>query len=363
MNIMLVGGGTGGPVMPLIAVKQKIEKKRPDANFLFVGTNNGLEEKFANQYKIPFLGIRAGKLRRYFSFRTLLVPFEIFIGFIEALAIIRNFKPDLIFGAGGYVTVPVVMAAWVSGKKTVIHQQDVYPSLTNQLVAPLATKITVSFENSLKDFRINSGLFGSPIEPKVLWTGNPYREDLVNVSKNLIEIKKSFAIMDELPVILFLGGATGALRLNEILKEALPELTKFAQVIHSTGAGKKIDFHSSNYHPYELITNMPEAYAITDIVVSRAGLSTITELSALKKVSLIVPMPDTHQEYNAEVLHSAAAAICFDQRELSADLLVSTIRKIMYDGEWQRQLKENISKIMPENASDKLADLIIKLCQ
>ncbi len=363
MKIILVGGGTGGPVMPLIAVKQKVEKKHPDAEFLFVGTNNGLEEKFAAQYNIPFVGVRAGKLRRYFSVRTLLVPFEILLGFIEALGVIRNFKPDVIFGAGGYVTVPVAIAAWISGVKTVVHQQDVYPSLTNQIVAPLATRITVSFEGSLKDFRINSGLFGSSKEPKVIWTGNPFREDLLQVTKDPKEIKKSFGINDELPVVLFLGGATGALKLNEILQSALPELTAFAQIIHSTGKGKGIGFKSENYHSYELISNMPEAYAIADIVVSRAGLSTITELSALKKVSIVVPMPDSHQEYNAEILHNAEAALCFDQNQLTPELLISTIRKIMYDAQWQNQLKENIHKIMPDDAADKIAEIIINLCR
>ncbi len=163
-------------------------------------------------------------------------------------------------------------------------------------------------------------------------------------------------------MILFMGGATGAMRLNEILLEALPKLTEFAHVIHSTGKGKGIEFNNPNYHPYELISNMADAYAISDIVISRAGLSSITELAALKKVSIIIPMPDSHQEFNAQALALKDAAICVNQEDLNVELLISLIRKIMYDAAWQNQLKNNIHKIMPENATGKIAEILINLC-
>ncbi len=199
MKILLVGGGTGGPAIPLIAVQQRIKKNYPEAEFLFVGTHNGPEMKFAEQYQIPFVTVPAGKLRRYFSVRNIVAPFLIFFGFVKAWSVIRTFKPDVVFGAGGYVTVPVVMAAWMLRKKIVIHQQDVYPSLTNQLIAPLATKITVSFESSLKDFRINSGLIPTrSLEHKIVWTGNPYREELLDYSPDLAAVKNILGLMTRL---------------------------------------------------------------------------------------------------------------------------------------------------------------------
>jgi UDP-N-acetylglucosamine--N-acetylmuramyl-(pentapeptide) pyrophosphoryl-undecaprenol N-acetylglucosamine transferase len=368
MRIILVGGGTGGPVMPLIAVQQKISADYPDAEFLFIGTTNGMEKDFVKKYKIPFVSIPAGKLRRYFSFRNLVTPFQVFAGFIKSLSIIRSYRPDVIFSAGGFVAVPVVMAAFILRKKIVLHQQDVVPSLTNQILAPLATKITVSFEGSVKDFRVSSGLFltdqnKNPENQKVIWTGNPVREELILNNPDLVEIKKKFGIHDEQLVILFLGGATGALALNQILLEALPDLTKFSHIIHATGRGKEIVFTSPNYHPYEFLPHLQEAYAIADLVISRAGLSTITELAVLKKVSIIIPMPDSHQEKNAWVLDQKEAALCLDQKSLTAADLISLVRKIMYDADWQRQLQENISKLMPRDAARRIAKVIENLCQ
>lgn len=361
-KILLVGGGTGGPVMPLVAVQQKIKEINPDAKFLLVGTDNGPEKNFAEKYGLPFVHVPAGKLRRYFSVENFFSPFLVIAGFFKALQIIKSFNPDVVFGAGGYVSVPVVMAAWILRKKIVIHQQDVQPSLTNQLIAPLAARITVSFQESGKDFRLSTGLF-LPSDTKVVWTGNPVREDLLIPKNDIKEIKKSFGILDDQTVILFLGGATGALALNRILLEALPELTQFSHVIHSTGKGKAINYSGPNYHPFELIPNMDEAYAIADIVISRAGLSTITELAALKKVSIIIPMPETHQESNALLLNDKQAAVCLDQKTLTADYLISIIRKIMYDSVWQKQLKDNIHGLMPKDAAGKIADLILKLCR
>ncbi len=364
MKIILAGGGTGGPVMPLIAVKQKIERLHPDAQFLFVGTNNGLERQFAEKYNLPFVSVPAGKMRRYFSLRNIFAPFEVMLGFFKSVAVIRTFGADAVFAAGGYVAVPVVMAAWILRKKIVIHQQDVYPSLTNQLVAPLANKITVTFESSMRDFRINSGMLPQDGRVhKIVWTGNPVREDLLHDKKDVDSIRKEFGLNNELPVILFLGGATGAIALNQILLEALPRLTQNAQIIHSTGKGKGIDFNHPNYHPYELIPNMEDAYKVADIVICRAGLSTITELSALKKVAIVIPMPNSHQEYNAKILDEKRAAVCLSQTDLTADFLISTIQKIMYDGEWQLELKNNIHGLMPADAAHRIAEIIIDLCK
>ncbi|GAC1573370.1 MAG: hypothetical protein NVS3B9_3910 [Candidatus Doudnabacteria bacterium] len=257
MKILLVGGGTGGPVMPLIAVMQKVKELPPSADFLLIGTNKGPEKDLALKYSIDFIGIPAGKLRRYFSFQNFYAPFLVFAGFFKALKVIKDFNPDVVLGAGGYVSVPVVIAAWILRKKIVIHQQDVLPSLTNQILAPLATKITVTFEKSGKDFRLSSGLF-MPKDSKVIWTGNPVRAELMN-PRSSEDIKKSFNIIDQRIVILFLGGATGALALNKIIAEVLPALCEFSEVIHVTGKGKAIDFFNPHYQAYDLISNIDEA--------------------------------------------------------------------------------------------------------
>ncbi|TSC66142.1 MAG: UDP-N-acetylglucosamine--N-acetylmuramyl-(pentapeptide) pyrophosphoryl-undecaprenol N-acetylglucosamine transferase [Candidatus Doudnabacteria bacterium Gr01-1014_77] len=366
MKIILVGGGTGGPVIPLVAVQQKIHKEFPKTKFLFVGTSSGPEKQMLSKYNVAFKGIVSGKLRRYFSVLNIFAPFLVLIGFVQALLIIKKFNPDVVFAAGGYVAVPVVFAAWILRKKIVIHQQDYVPSLTNKILSPFANKITVSFEHSLKDFFSGLGIFGySKNEQRVHWTGNPFREDLT-LDFSETEKKKTrdeFGIQEDMPVLLILGGATGASGLNKIIQEALPELVKISHVIHSTGIGKGISFNHPNYHQYELISNMRGAYALSDIVISRAGMSTITELSALKKAAIIVPMPDSHQTENATILLVLQAALVISQGTLSGERLVDIVRKVMYDWEYQNTIRENIHKLMPHNATEKISKILVDICQ
>jgi UDP-N-acetylglucosamine--N-acetylmuramyl-(pentapeptide) pyrophosphoryl-undecaprenol N-acetylglucosamine transferase len=365
MKIILTGGGTGGPAVPLLAVYKKIRSEYPQTKFLFIGTNYGPESKMAAAQGVNFQAIPAGKYRRYFSFTNLLSPFYVIAGFIKSLQLIKEFKPDLVFGAGGYVSVPVIFAAFILRKKSIIHQQDIIPSLTNKILAPFVTKITVSFESSLKDFPTDSGLFAVKTAKKIIWTGNPFREELLE-SYNKSELAKArakFGIKEEIPVILVLGGATGALAINLILKEALPELTKFAYVIHATGAGKQIAFKDPRYLPFAIISNIADAYHISDFVISRAGLSTITELSVLEKIALVIPMPNSHQIYNALFLKEKRAAIVLNQDFLKGSDLVAIIKKIMFDINLQNALKENIHQLMPRDATRKIAKIIVDLCQ
>lgn len=366
MKIILAGGGSGGPSVPLIAVAQTIKAKYPEAEFLFLGSSSGPERVFAKKYQISFESVPSGKLRRYFTLKNILAPFFVIVGFIKSIFIIQRFKADIVFSAGGFVSVPVGLAAKLLGKKLLIHQQDVLPTLSNKILSPFADKITTAFEKSVKDFNSGFGLIGSSGQ-KVLWTGNPVRKDLLDVSKKspeeLLQLKKTLGLNNNQPVILILGGATGALGLNQILEKALPELVKLAQIIHSTGAGKQIDFKDSNYHPFELIENIESFYAVSDIVISRAGLSTITELSALQKVAIIVPMPNSHQFYNAQVLDESNSAVVLDQNLLSPEMLTETIKRIMYNGDWVKEMKENIGKIFPKDADENISNLIIELCK
>ncbi len=364
MKILLVGGGTGGPVMPLIAVQQKIKKEHPSAKFLLIGTSSGPERTIAEEHGINFIQVPAGKWRRYFSLYNLLTPFFVIAGFFKALSIIGKFKPDVAFAAGGYVAVPVIFAARLRGVKIVIHQQDVQPGLTNKIIAPFADKITVSFEHSLKDFPSGSG-FGSlrGTAHKVEWTGNPVIENLFETKKTAEQIKQDLGFTGHLPVILIFGGATGASGLNNIVLGALPEMVKFAQIIHVSGPGKQIKFENENYRQFIFVKNLPEYYLAADIVVCRAGLSTISELSALRKVAIVVPMPNSHQEYNALALNLQNAAVCVTENILTSELLVKLLRKLLLDGETQKQLSENISNIMPKHAAEKIAKIITDLCQ
>lgn len=362
MNILLVGGGTAGSVSPLLAVAEEIKLNYPKANFLLVGTKTGPEKTMAESAGLDFVSIPAGKLRRYFSLRNFLVPFLVLAGFFKALKILKKFRPDCVFGAGSFVQVPVVWAAALKKIPVALHQQDVRPSLANNLCQIPAKKITVSFEASLTDFSSGFGLFYKKHRTeKVVLTGNPFRAEIKQATRQ--EALKKFGLKNDLPALLVLGGGTGAEFLNNLIASSLPQLARTVQILHSTGKNKTAANAAENYHPYEFIVDMGSAYAAADIVLCRAGLSTITELSNLEKVSIIVPLPQSHQELNAALLARRRAAIVATQNRLTPELLVELVRKLLFEHQFQQNLKTNIGKIMPKNAAKKIAEIITKLAE
>src|SRR6266404_4193458 len=281
MKILLVGGGTGDSISPLLTVAKEIKKTHSKADFLMLGSKTGPERAMAMHAQIEFMAITSGKLRRYFSWRNFLAPLLILAGFFESLTILKAYKPAVVFGTGSFVQVPVAWAAWWLKIPVLLHQQDVIPSLANKLCQLAATKITVTFEANQTSFSSNLGLFYHRKAPqKIIVTGNPFREELKNQSK--AEGQKAFNLLPNFPTLLVLGGSTGAEYLNNLVLKALPQLSKFIQIIHITGKGKFKPNNSQNYHAYEFTQDMAKAYAAADIVLCRAGLSTLTELSNLK---------------------------------------------------------------------------------
>ncbi len=357
MRIILVGGGTGGSVSPLLAVAEEIKINHPKASFLFIGTKTGPERQMAEGSCMEFKSISAGKFRRYFSLANLASPFLVLGGFWQSVKILKEFKPDCVFGTGSFVQVPLIWAAKFLGIPSVIHQQDIVPSLANTLCQHAVSKITVTFEDSLTDFSSGLGLFyKKKKKDKIYWTGNPFRHRLAEAVKE--KAIKSFGLKNDFPTLFVIGGGTGAAGINKILLESLPELTKTVQVIHATGKNKPSGFKSENYHPFEFISNVGEAFAASDIVLSRAGLSTITELSNLKKISIIVPMPDSHQEMNALLMMQQNAAIVVPQNKLTPKRLVMIVRKLLFEPDLQKALKKNIGQIMPKDSGKKIASII-----
>jgi UDP-N-acetylglucosamine--N-acetylmuramyl-(pentapeptide) pyrophosphoryl-undecaprenol N-acetylglucosamine transferase len=357
MKIILAGGGTGGPAIPLLAVAEELKKLQPDTEFLFVGTRLGPEQKLVDEAGIKFIAISAGKLRRYFSIHNLFDFFRILSGYRQAKKIILEFKPDLIFSVGSFVSVPVAYAARKLKVKILIHQQDARVGLANKMVAPFADYITTAFEQTAKEFYTGSG-FERQQTIRTEWVGNPVRSEFLDPK---VRNKEFFHLSADLPVLLIFGGATGAAHINEVALRALPELVKAHQVIHITGHGKKIEFEDPSYHQYEFLTNeMSDAMKLADIVVCRAGLSTIAELSALGKVSIIVPMPDTHQDDNAEILKNANAAVVLDKYEFTPSLLVRVIVSLKFNVKRCELLSTNIQKIMPHDSAMQIAKIILE---
>ena len=360
MKILFVGGGSGGPVSPLLAVAGAIKKENPHAKFLLVGSKQGPEKQMAENAGIPFKAIAAGKLRRYFSWQNFIAPFFTITGFFEAVRILKEFRPSCVFAAGSFVQVPVVYAAWFLKIPVVLHQQDVVPSLANKLCQFCAKKITVTFETSLSSFFTDLGIIYKKRQPeKVVLTGNPFRGELAQATKE--QGLKKFGLKNDLPVLLVLGGGTGSEYLNKLILKTVNEITKTFQVLHATGKNKSKLEPRENYHPYEFITDMAAAYAASEIVVCRAGISTITELSNLGKLSIIIPMPKSHQEVNGYYLAESSAAVVLRQSMIKPAGFTRLLRKILFEGKAQKYIKANISTIMPKNSAEKIARIIIKI--
>jgi UDP-N-acetylglucosamine--N-acetylmuramyl-(pentapeptide) pyrophosphoryl-undecaprenol N-acetylglucosamine transferase len=230
----LAGGGSGGPVAPMLALASALKKKLPDYEPMLVGHGDP-EARMAKAEGIKVLHITAGKYRRYFSLENILTPLWVLIGFFQSLVLIRRYRPAFIFGTGSFVQVPVMWAGWLLGVPVFVHQQDFIPSLANKLCALCATKITVTFEKSIRDYAQGWTLEHTKNSSKVILTGNPVRK--------LRELEHSKAIKmlkldPDYPTLLVFGGGTGANSLNNLVWQSLPALVNIANVIHLTGVGK-----------------------------------------------------------------------------------------------------------------------------
>ncbi len=350
MKILLAGGGTMGPVTPLIAVWEKIKEHQPEAECLFVGTKTGPEKAAVESYKIPFQAICSGKLRRYWSIQNFVDPFRIKIGFFQSLRILFKFKPQVVILAGGYVGVPVAYAAWLLKIPILVHQQDIKTGLANRLVAGLAKKITVSFEPSLKMFPAS----------KVVLTGNPVRSEFYVCDAN--RGRQLFNLKPNLPVLLVMGGGTGSAKINQVVQQSLAELLQFCQVIHITGKGKRIDVKAEHYQQHEFIHHgLTEAMCAADVVVSRAGLGTLSELSVLTKPTILIPIPDNQQEENAQYYQKNNAVEVLAQTSLTHQIFTSSVKELMYSQAQKEDLARNIGKVMQNNGAELVAQEAMSL--
>jgi UDP-N-acetylglucosamine--N-acetylmuramyl-(pentapeptide) pyrophosphoryl-undecaprenol N-acetylglucosamine transferase len=360
MKIIIAAGGTGGSVNPALAVAEEIKKLKPRAEILFVGTKTGPEKGIVSAVGLDFAHVPSAKLRRYFSINNLCDFFKFFAGIIKSFFIIKRFQPDVIFGTGSFVQVPLCWVGKLFKAKIVIHQQDSRIGLANKLVSFIADSITTAFEYTSKEFYSGSGFMTKKWNPRALWVGNPIRASIL--SKQL-DFKDFFGLNSDLPVLFVFGGSTGAEQINQFIFEIAPKLVKSFQVVHMAGKGKSISlFQNSNYHVFDFLPFPQYSYIMqkAHIVVSRAGLSTITELSSLRKCSIIIPMPYSHQEDNATMMQLMGAAIVLFRNHATAQNLERIIFKLNFDPDTQKALKKNIQTVNRPEAAKTLAGIIIK---
>lgn len=349
-KVLFSGGGTLGSVTPLLAIYEQLQLDSTNRTYAWIGTKSGPEKKLVDTEGIPYYSIAAGKFRRYFSLRNFFDPALVIVGFFQALSVLRRERPDWVLTAGGFVAVPVAWAARLLRIPVAIHQQDVVPGLANKLMVKFAQLVTVTFTHSLDQF--------SHTNKHVI--GNPVRTRVAEKVSNAVELKKQFSITSDLPVLLIVGGGTGALFLNKIIEQSITKLVDFCEIIHLTGGKADTTIYTNlRYHQYDLLTDMmPAALQLADLVVTRAGMSSLSELAVLGKPCIIVPIPHSHQEHNAKVFARNNAALVAQQDVITPDSFVESVRLLLNDNERRQTLSANIQQLIPRTAAQKLVALL-----
>jgi UDP-N-acetylglucosamine--N-acetylmuramyl-(pentapeptide) pyrophosphoryl-undecaprenol N-acetylglucosamine transferase len=352
LKVILTGGGTGGSVSPLIAIYQRLKKAQPTTEFLWIGQYDGVEKKMVEKYGIAYQGISTGKLRRYFSWQNFVDPFKLIKGWWQSRKIIKEFKPNVILSAGSFVSVPVAYAAKNLGVKFLVHQQDISIGLANRLMIKKATWLNLT----LTDLK-----YKLPKSVEILPYGNPIREEILQGSKERFCARFGFDFNK--PIVLCVGGGTGALHVNQAIDQQAERFSNFVQLVHLTGKAKNLREFGSYYHNHYQVLEffdareMGDALAAADLVVTRAGLSALSELSVLGKPSIIIPLANTHQEENAKYWEDKNAAEVLSENQL--DELSSSIEQLLSDSARLAELSLNMKNIMPGDAAEKIAELLL----
>jgi UDP-N-acetylglucosamine--N-acetylmuramyl-(pentapeptide) pyrophosphoryl-undecaprenol N-acetylglucosamine transferase len=361
MKILFSGGGTMGSVSPLVAIYEELKTRESNLEVLWLGTKKGPEKEFLAKYNIPFKIVTSAKLRRYLSGWNLLAPFSFWIGVIHAYCILRKFKPDVILTAGSFVAVPIIFSARLLKITSFVHQQDLEIGLANKLMAKWATVVTVTFEESLNNFKSKN----------IITIGNPVRQEVFNGNKD--KALQFFQLKPDLPTLLITGGGTGAQIINQVVFESLGQLIPKYQIIHLTGKDKSIIQQIKDFYPRDILKLIGERYrayeflsqenydamALADLVISRAGFSTLTELAVLSKPSIIIPIPG-HQEINAQYFAKYNAIKILAQDKLNKENLIQAIEYLMQNSGEREHLAQNISQLMDNGAAGRYVDLIFK---
>lgn len=348
MKVLLVGGGTAGSVTPLLAVAEDIRKRKPETELLFLGTKHGPETILVPAAHIPFQSIASGKLRRYWSWQNIIDIFKTVQGIWQSWRLCRQWHPDIVIGAGSFVCVPVSLAARMLRIPILVHQQDVITGLANRIIAPWASGITVTFAASAKSFP----------KSKVEITGNPVRQSM---SRSDGRKGRSFlGIAPERPIIVCIGGGTGAVALNALVSAAAPEIVSVADVVHLTGGRTTRTIDDPRYHQFDFLqAELPDVLSAASVVVTRAGLGTLSELGFLGKPAIVIPMPETHQEANARLLQEAKAALVADQRTLTPHQFSSLLISLLEDHQQRTALGTALHHIFIPGASERIADIVL----
>ena len=361
MRILVTGGGTGGHIYPALAFIRYVQKIQPDSEFLYVGTHRGLENKIVPETGISFKTIKIQGFKRKLSFENIKTV-QLFIESIKrSKEILREFKPDVVIGTGGYVSGSVVYAAARMKIPTIVHEQNSVPGITNKFLSRFADKVGICFPDAAQYFP----------ESKTVLVGNPRAQEVVTSGKS--EVLEQYGLLPDIPTVLIFGGSQGALKINQAVIQALPQFSqKEYQVLYASGdryyneISEKFDIEkiSRNLSLQPYIKNMTDVMANVDLLIARAGATSIAEFTALGLPGILIPSPyvtNDHQTKNAQSLVNAGAVKMIADADLTGDKLVEAVDEIMNDPEKrERMAKASRQEGIPD-AAERLWTLVNEL--
>ncbi|WP_379861174.1 undecaprenyldiphospho-muramoylpentapeptide beta-N-acetylglucosaminyltransferase [Mariniflexile ostreae] len=358
MKIILSGGGTGGHIYPAIAIANELKLRFPNAEFLFVGAKDRMEMEKVPEAGYAIKGLWISGIQRKLSTRNLLFPFKVLSSLWNARRIIKAFKPDIAIGTGGFASGPLLHVAASKGIPSLIQEQNSFAGITNKLLAKKVQKICVAYDGLERFFP----------KDKIVKTGNPVRQDLLNIDTKTEEAKRFFKLKKAKPTLLVLGGSLGSRRINQLIEKKLDFFdTQNVQIIWQCGKlyyeQYKIYSNTKNVQVYEFLNHMDFAYASADIVISRAGAGSVSELCIVGKPVIFIPSPNVaedHQTKNAMAIVNKDAAMIIKEEDLDADF-ENKFSQLIASAEKQKQLGNNIKTLALVDATKDIVDEVEKL--
>lgn len=363
LNVIISGGGTGGHIFPAIAIANAIKKERPATEFLFIGAKGKMEmEKVpAAGYKIEGLWISG--IQRQLTVDNLSFPLKLASSLWKANKLLRKFKPDVVIGTGGFASGPILQVATWHGIPTLIQEQNSFAGITNKLLAKRADAICVAYEGMEKFF---------PKE-KIIITGNPVRENVVDISNKKEKAYAHFGLQENKKTVLVIGGSLGAKTINESIPQCLDKLAEEdIQLIWQTGKGyyetavaQLAPYATKNIQAHAFLQDMDYAYAVADIVISRAGASSVSELSLVKKPCILIPSPNVaedHQTKNAMALVNKNATILVKDKDAKTELS-EALFSLLNNDEKRNELSRNIATMALRDSATVIAQKVLELTQ
>lgn len=357
-RFIISGGGTGGHIYPAVAIANELKAQFPDAEFLFVGAQDKMEMQKVPQAGYSIEGLWIAGLQRKLTFQNALFPVKLASSLLKSFRIVKRFKPDVVIGTGGFASGAVLKVASMLGIPTVIQEQNSFPGITNKLLAKKANKICVAYENLERFF---------PKE-KMMLTGNPVRQDLIEVGTKKAEALTYFNLDASKKTLLVLGGSLGARRINQLIEKELDFLlSQNIQIIWQCGKLYFNDYEKynsrENVQVLAFIDRMDLVYAAADVVISRSGASSVSELCIVGKPTIFIPSPNVaedHQTKNAKAIVDKNGAILIRESELN-DQFETVISDLISNAAKQIELSQNIKKLALPNATKTIVEEIKKL--